>query len=361
MYKGARVAAVVPAHNEEALIARVIETMPPWVDFIVVVDDCSTDSTGDAVRGVGDPRVSLIRHEQNTGVGGAILTGHQVALDLGADVNVVMAGDGQMDPAFLPNLLDPVIEDGYGFAKANRFFSMDSFTGMPRHRIFGNVALSFATKLASGYWHLFDPQNGYTAVHRHALERLSFDRIARGYSFENDLLIHLNILRVPAVDVPIPACYGTELSGIRLRRVVPEMTSLLLRGFWKRFFYKYVLWSFSPIAMFLLFGLMLTSMGLLMGSWVVAHTLGTATASTGSVLLAVTPFLIGVNMIMYALMLDIQESPDTPVTAMGLPAHWTRAPLERRLMASRTHGPKPRFSAPEGNLGSGTGSLPAAS
>jgi glycosyltransferase involved in cell wall biosynthesis len=326
MFKGARIAAVVPAHNEAAHIGGVIATMPDVVDHIVIVDDCSTDDTARRAEAVGDPRVVVVRHEVNQGVGGAILTGHRRALDLGADVNVVMAGDGQMDPDYLTTLLNPIVEDGYGFAKANRFFAMSSFDGMPRHRIFGNVVLSFFTKLASGYWHLFDPQNGYTAIHREALQRLDFGRIARGYSFENDLLVHLNIMRVPAVDVPIPAIYGTEVSGIKLRRVIPEMLNLLVRGFWKRFFYKYVLWSFSPIALFLLTGLFLTLCGLAVGGWVIAHTLGPAEASTGSVLLAVTPFIIGVNMIMYALMLDIQESPDTPVTSYGLPRHWSPGP-----------------------------------
>ena len=326
MYKGARVAAVVPAHNEEAHIGRVIATMPDFVDEIVVVDDLSSDATAELAEAAGDSRVTVIRHERNLGVGGAILTGHRTALSLGADVNVVMAGDGQMDPRFLPTLLDPVVEDGYGFAKANRFFSMDSFAGMPRHRILGNIALSFATKAASGYWHLFDPQNGYTAIRREVLERLSLDRIARGYSFENDLLVHLNILRVPAVDVPIPAVYGSEISGIRLRRVIPEMSRLMFQGFWKRFFFKYVLWSFSPIALFLLSGLALVGFGLAVGAWVVAHTLGEPTASTGSVLLAVTPFLLGMNMIMFAVMMDMQESPDTPINAHGLTSRWARMP-----------------------------------
>lgn len=342
MYKGAIVAAVVPAHNEAMHIQRVIQTMPDVIDHIVVVDDCSSDATTELATAVGDPRVSVIRHPENTGVGGAILTGHKAAFALGADINVVMAGDGQMDPRFVTDLLEPIVEDGFGFAKADRFFSMDSFSGMPRHRVVGNIALSFATKLASGYWHLFDPQNGYTAIHRDTLERIPLDRIRHGYSFENDLLIHLNILRVPAVDVPIPAVYGDEVSGIRLRRVVPEIAGLLFHGFWKRFIYKYVLWSFSPIALFLLGGLSLTGFGLLVGAWVVAHTLGTATASTGSVLLAVTPFLLGMNMIMYALMLDIQESPDAPVTSRGMPARWATSSRESR------HVPAPRRSRRSG-------------
>jgi glycosyltransferase involved in cell wall biosynthesis len=335
MYESAVIAAVVPAYKEREHIARVILTMPAYVDHIVVVDDCSPDDTAEVARSTGDPRLTVIRREKNGGVGAAIVTGHRAARELGADVNVVMAGDGQMDPDYLGHLLEPVVLRGYGFAKANRFFSMTSFAGMPRLRLFGSVGLSFATKLASGYWHLFDPQNGYTALHRDALDRLSLDKLAGGYSFENDLLIQLNILRVPAIDVPIPAVYGTEVSGIRLRKVVPELMRLLVTGFWRRFFYKYVLWSFSPIALFMLSGLSLLLVSLVIGAWVVAHTLGEPVATTGSVLLAVTPFLLGVQLVLYALMLDIQESPDEPVTAASLPPGWTGTGLDLR----RPEGP----------------------
>ena len=183
MYKGAKVAAVVPAYREELMIATVVQTMPDYVDHIVIVDDCSPDNTSGAVEALGDPRVTLIRHEVNQGVGGAILTGHRAALELGSDVNVIMAGDAQMDPQYLPPLLDKVTDEGYGFAKANRFYSPESFDGMPRYRIFGNILLSFMTKLASGYWNLFDPQNGYTAIRTEVLRRLPLNRIAKRYSF----------------------------------------------------------------------------------------------------------------------------------------------------------------------------------
>jgi glycosyltransferase involved in cell wall biosynthesis len=330
MYHDAVIAAVVPAYKERNHIADVIRTMPDYVDHIVVVDDCSPDDTAEVAEATGDPRLTVVRRETNGGVGAAITTGHRVARHDDVDVGPELAGDGQMDPTYLPHLLDPVVLGGYGFAKANRFFSMSSFAGMPRVRIFGSVVLSFATKLASGYWHLFDPQNGYTALHREALDRLSMERLAGGYSFENDLLIQLNILRVPAIDVPIPAVYGTEISGIRLRKVVPELSRLLFVGFWRRFFYKYVLWSFSPVALFMLSGLALLTVSLVVGTWVVAHTLGEPVATTGSVLLAVTPFLLGVQLVLYALMLDIQESPDEPVTAAGLPPTWTGGSLPLR-------------------------------
>jgi glycosyltransferase involved in cell wall biosynthesis len=307
MYRDLTVAVVVPAHNESKLIGRVIQTCPELVDHIVVVDDCSPDDTSDAARAVGDPRLDLIRHEVNQGVGGSILTGHQRALELGADVMVVMAGDAQMDPEFLPALIDPIADGEAQFTKANRFYAYGSFTGMPKHRIFGNILMSFMTKAASGYWGLFDPLNGYTAVHRAALERLSFDRIAKRYDFENDLLIHLNILRVPARDVPIPAVYGEEVSGIRIGRVGFSMMRRLWRGFWHRIWRKYVVQSFSPVALMLFSGLAFVALGLAVGVFIIANTLGPPVASAGTVVLCVGPLLSGLHLLIFAMFLDIQE------------------------------------------------------
>ncbi|MFC8502036.1 glycosyltransferase family 2 protein [Pedococcus sp. NPDC057267] len=321
MYRGARVAAVVPAYKEERHIAQVITTMPELVDFIVVVDDCSPDGTSAAAAAVGDPRLHLIRHEVNRGVGGAIITAHRAALELGADIDVVMAGDAQMDPAHLPRLLDPVI-DGYGFAKANRFFSGESFAGMPPYRVFGNICLSFMTKFASGYWHVFDPQNGYTAIRADVLRRLPLDKVAARYSFENDLLIHLNILDVPIVDVPIPALYGTEVSSIRLTRVLPELLALLFGGFWRRVWWKYMVWSFSPVALLLVAGLLLLLLGAAVGVWLLANSVGDASPTAGSVMLAVVPFVLGVQSLLVALQLDIQASPSRPdLPRMGDPTN----------------------------------------
>lgn len=315
MYHGARIAAVVPAYKEEKMIGTVIETMPDFVDHIVIVDDSSPDATSEVVSAIASPRVSLIRHEVNKGVGGAIITGHRKALELGADVNVVMAGDAQMDPAFLPALLDRVTTDGYGFAKANRFFSPESFSGMPKYRVFGNIVLSFMTKLASGYWNLFDPQNGYTAVRAEVLKRVPLDHVSERYSFENDLLIHLNILQVPAVDVPIPAVYGEEVSSIKLRRVIPELISLLTGGFWRRIWYRYVLWSFSPIALLLVVGLVLFFFGLGVAIWVCFQIAASVVATAATVMLAALPLMIGTQMLISALQLDIQASPSTPTFA----------------------------------------------
>lgn len=344
MYKGLSVAVVVPAYNESALIGKTIGSMPDLVDHIIVVDDASADDTSAEAEAVGDPRLTLIRHRRNTGVGGAIVTGHHAALDLGADVSVVIGGDAQMDPVYLPDLLDPIAEEGVEFTKANRFFSRTSYAGMPRHRIFGSIVLSFMTKMASGYWHLFDPQNGYTAASRSALERVDLDGISQRYQFENDMLIHLNIADVWARDIPVPAVYGEEVSGMRMTKVVPAITGLLFRGFWRRILLKYVLYSFSPVALFLFAGLPLFLFGAGFGCWVLYEAMSDQVPSAATVMAATAPLLTGIHFLVNAMMLDIQESPDwnprrRPHRERGMA---TRATFGRRVPGDDTVAFPPR-------------------
>lgn len=310
MYRDLVVCVVVPAHNEEQLIATTIGTLPDWVDHVVLIDDKSTDATVERAEALGDPRLVVVRHEVNTGVGGAILDGHREAIRLEGSVSVVMAGDAQMDPEYLPALLDPIADGQVEFTKANRFASRRALQGMPRSRVLGSVVLSFMTKAASGYWNLFDPQNGYTAISRSALERLDLDLIATGYEFENDLLISCNIARVRARDVPIPARYGEEISGMRLTRVAPRIAGLLFRGFWRRMWFKYVIPSFSAVALLFFTGLALVLFGTAVGIWIVVNTLGPPQASAGTVLLCVGPLLTGMHFLVSALTLDIQSSND---------------------------------------------------
>ena len=314
MFHELRIAAVVPAYKEQEHIASVIATMPALVDHIIVVDDASPDATAERARQAADDRTVVVSLEKNQGVGGAILAGHRRALELGADVCVVMAGDGQMDPDFLPALLDPIVTGRALFTKANRFYGRGSFAGMPRTRVVGNIALSFLTKAASGYWHLFDPQNGYTAIHRDALDRLPWNQIAKRYDFENDLLINLNILRIPAVDVPVPARYGAEVSGMNLTTVGPRIAARLFRGFWTRIWWKYVLQSFSAVALLLFTGLALIFVGGTIGLWIIFQTLGPPIASAGTVLLCVAPLLSGLQLLLFAMLLDIQESDPRPTS-----------------------------------------------
>ena len=222
---------------------------------------------------------------------------------------VVMAGDGQMDPGYLPALLDPVVVGGYDFAKGNRFFSANSTRGMPLHRVLGNVGLTFMTKAATGYWNMFDPQNGYTAMSRRASSLINWDTIARDYSFENDVLAQLGLARCRIKDVDIPAVYGTEVSGIRLTSVIPSMLRTLSRAYVRRIWQQYVVRSFSPVAVLLFFGGLFSLWGVGFGLWVALASRGPEIASTGTVMLAVLPFLIGFQLLLAAFVLDILNSP----------------------------------------------------
>lgn len=307
MYRDVKVAVVVPAHNEERLIGQTISTMPGFVDRIIVVDDGSTDDTCKVAVSTGDARVDLLRLEKNGGVGAATVAGHRRALEGDYDVVALMDGDAQMDPDYLGPLLDPIVDGEAQFTKANRFFGPGTFSGMPRHRIVGNILLSFLTKAASGYWNLFDPQNGFTAMHRRALERLPLERLAAGYDYENDVLIQLNVLRVPARDVPVPARYGQETSGMRLTSVGPRILARLWRGFWYRMWWKYVLQSFSAVALFFFTGLAAVGVGLAFGLYAILDSLGPPAATPGTVLLSVAPMLTGVHLLIMAMWLDIQE------------------------------------------------------
>jgi glycosyltransferase involved in cell wall biosynthesis len=309
MYKGLSIAVVVPAFNEEDLIIKTVGSMPPLVDRVIVVDDASTDATAERALASGDPRLDLVRHGRNMGVGGAIVSGHRRAIALDADVAVVMAGDAQMDPAYLPDLLDPIADDDYAFTKADRFFGFDSFKSMPRHRVVGNIVVGFLAKASTGYWNLFDPLNGYTATRTDALARLPLERIRTDYAFECDILVYLNTIRARALDVPVPALYGDERSGIRLFRDAAKLLLSLFRGFWRRIIWRYVLWSFSPVAIFLFAGLALVAWAVGFGAWVVYETIGEPEASTATVLMSVGPLLVGINLLIVATVLDIFETP----------------------------------------------------
>lgn len=312
MYKGNRITVVVPAYNEESLIGPTLAGLPDFVDMVIVVDDASRDATAERAREVTrvDTRVSVIVHEQNTGVGGAVVDGYKAAIANGSDIAAVMAGDNQMPPEHLHELIDAIIERGYDVAKGNRFLaSQASLDTMPRYRFVGNIILTILTKAASGYWTIFDSQNGYYAVRTATLRRMNLDRIALRYDLENSMLINLNIIDARVTDVAIPPVYGEEVSSIRLWKVLPRMMLTLVRGFFQRMYRKYVLYNFHPIALFLFSGLVMMFWGLLFGLWTAVQSIGEDTASTGTVMLSVLPFLMGFQFVLSALVLDIQNEP----------------------------------------------------
>jgi len=266
MIEGKRVAVVVPAFQEEHLIAETLGGIPDFVDRIVVVDDASPDGTAAAARAVGDARVEVIVHERNGGVGAAIVTGYLRAREERIDVTCVMAADNQMDPAELATLVGPVARGEVDYTKANRLITGEAWTLIPRSRYLGNAVLSLLTKIASGYWHVADSQAGYTALSLAALDRLDLERIYRRYGFPNDMLVHLNVVSASVRDVPSRPIYGVgERSGIRIHYVAPRIAWLLFKGFWWRMKEKYVIRDFHPLVFFYVLGTLMTVLGLALG------------------------------------------------------------------------------------------------
>ncbi|MFP5264528.1 MAG: glycosyltransferase family 2 protein [Blastocatellia bacterium] len=310
MYKGHRITTVLPAHNEARHIGGVVRTMPDFVDSIIVVDDCSKDDTFEVASNCGDDRVIAIRTPSNQGVGGAVVLGYRKGLEINSDILVKMDGDGQMDPTYLSSLLDCLIEHNYDYAKGNRFLAGESLAFMPKHRLVGNIILTFMTKLASGYWHVFDPQNGYTAIKSAALLRLNLEAMHRRFFFENDMLIHLNFFDFRVKDVSIPARYGEEVSDLNPFKISVTFPLLLLRRFFYRVYQKYVLRDFSPIALFLFLGLILAGWGALFGIylWIESQFTHQLTP-TGTIMLSLLPLILGFQLLLQAVVLDIQETP----------------------------------------------------
>ena len=266
MVEGKRVAVVVPAFEEELLVADTLRRTPDCVHRGVGDHPHSSDSTAEKARATRDQRLEVIRHEQNLGVGGAIVTGYARCRELGVDVTCVMAADNQMDPVELQSLVLPVARGEVEYAKANRLVSGEAWTLIPRARYLGNAALSLLTKIASGYWHVADSQAGYTAISLEALRRLDLERLYRRYGFPNDMLVHLNVQKARVRDVPSRPVYGVgEQSGIRIHRVAPRIAWLLLKGFWWRMTQKYVIRDFHPLVFFYALGGLMTLVGLLLG------------------------------------------------------------------------------------------------
>ena len=261
MYKGKMIGVVVPAYNEEKLIGRVVETMPGYIDKIIIVDDCSQDRTNDIAaqyREAQPEQVVLLQHSTNRGVGGAISTGYIWCRDNDIDIAVVMAGDAQMDPEDLDNLLDPIAGGEADYTKGNRLFTGEAWKIIPRWRYLGNSALSLLTKIASGYWHVADSQSGYTAINSKALKLINWQAMYPRYGQPNDLLVRLNVYNLRVKDVPIQPVYNIgEKSGIKPLAVIPRLSFLLTKMFLWRMYHKYIIRDFHPLVFFYLlsFGL----------------------------------------------------------------------------------------------------------
>jgi glycosyltransferase involved in cell wall biosynthesis len=313
MLEGKTVAVVVPAYNEELLLPSTLAQIPPFVDRIYVVDDASKDATVGRAHSVAadDPRIAVIAHERNAGVGAAIVTGYKRAIADRIDVVCVMAADNQMEPDDLAKLVLPVARGELDYAKANRLFTGQAWELIPRYRYLGNAVLSLLTKIASGYWHVADSQSGYTATALPMLEQIELDRMYPRYGFPNDMLVSLNIWNARVRDIPSRPIYDVgERSGIRLRKVVPTISWLLLKGFWRRLWQKYVVRDFHPLVFFYLLGLAMSVTGFGLGvAEVVLRILGNQVTAASIVLVALL-LISGSQFTLFAMWFDMESNKD---------------------------------------------------
>lgn len=309
MLEGKRIGVVVPAYNEEKLIGRVIETMPNFVDSIIVIDDASQDGTVEKVccyQSRMNGRLILCRHEINQGVGGAIATGYKWCRDQEIDVAVVMAGDAQMDPADLSILLDPVVAGEVDYTKGNRLFTGDAWNAIPRVRYLGNSIMSLLTKIASGYWHVADSQSGYTAINLKALKAIDWDQMYKRYGQPNDLLVRLNIYNFQVRDVPINPIYNIgEKSGIKPLRMIPKLSVLLFKLFLFRMFQKYVIRDFHPLLFFYVLGGVLFPIGFVFGMYLFIKRLVIGPIADTSALFAAFLVIMGLQFLFFAMWFDM--------------------------------------------------------
>ena len=310
MYRDRTIAVVVPAYNEELLIADTLLSVPAFVDRIYAVNDASRDRTQAVIEETAkqDPRIIPLQHEKNRGVGAAIVSGYKRALAENMSIAVVMAGDNQMDPLLMESFIGPVIENKADYTKGNRLLSPEYRKGMSRWRFFGNTVLTFMTKFSSGYWKLMDPQNGYTAISRRALERINLDRIYPQYGYCNDLLVKLNVFGFRVMDVEMPARYGRETSKIKYGSYIGKVSWLLTRDFFYRLRMKYIVLSFHPLVIFYLFGMALTLAGLVAGLYTAYFVLVDNGPLFIRGVLSLLIFALGMQFLSFALMFDIQEN-----------------------------------------------------
>lgn len=315
MYRDQRIGVIVPAYNEERQIDLVLGTMPEFVDSIIVVDDCSTDATmarSEAWRPRLRDRLTVTQNPRNIGVGGAITTGLRKALEQDLDVAVVMAGDGQMDPADLPAILEPLVSGKADFSKANRLFSGQAWQKTPRVRYLGNAFLSLLTKIASGYWQVADSQAGYTAISKRALASLELDKLHPRYAYENSILIQLNIRNWRVQDVALEPRYGIgEKSSMRILKVIPDISWLLVRGFLDRMFEKYVIRDFHPLVFFYFIGAVLLVFGFALGVVEIVLRVTSDQVSAASVVLVALLMISGLQLLLFGMWFDMEYNRTT--------------------------------------------------
>lgn len=310
-----RLAVVIPCYRVCETVIDVIARIPPEVAKIYCIDDACPEHSGNHIAATcQDDRVSVIQHGRNRGVGGAVLTGYLRSFDDDIDIVVKIDGDGQMDPELLPSIVGPIVRGEADYTKGNRFYAPEALAGMPLIRLVGNAMLSFLTKLSSGYWMIFDPTNGYTAIHTSLLAHLPIDKIAHDYFFESDMLFRLNIIRAVVTDVPMAARYRGETSSLKVGRMIGPFGWRHFRNFLKRIAYNYYLRDFHVASVELVIGILSLGFGGTVGlaEWVEHAKAGTATP-TGTIMLVALSILVGVQMLLAFLNYDVQSVPRRPV------------------------------------------------
>jgi dolichol-phosphate mannosyltransferase len=316
------IAVVIPSYRVAGRILGVLGGIGPEVTWIYVVDDACPEQSGAIVESeCRDPRVRVLRHSINEGVGAATMTGYRAALADGADVVVKLDGDGQMPPDRIAALVEPLLRGEADYVKGNRFYDPRALAQMPRARLVGNAALSFMSKLSSGYWNLFDPTNGFTAIHSRVIGALPLEKVSRRYFFESDLLFHLNIVRAVVREIPMEARYGDERSGVRLSSAVVEFGLKHAANVARRVFYNYFLRDFSIASLQLVLGSALSVFGFWVGvvQWSRSIASGEP-ATSGTVMLAALPIVLGFQLLLAFVAYDIQNVPRQPVHRDVLPA-----------------------------------------
>lgn len=306
-----KIAVVIPCYKVKSYILSVIVSIGMEVSMIYIVDDACPENSGKYVEENSiDSRIKVIYHPVNQGVGGAVLTGYLAAINDGATVVVKLDGDGQMNADLIPNLVAPILAGEADYTKGNRFFDLEKIQQMPKIRLFGNAILSLMTKLSSGYWNLFDPTNGFTAIHANIIQHLPIKKISQRYFFETDMLFRLNLLRAVIIDVPMDAKYSNEVSNLKISKILGEFLFKHIRNFMKRIFYNYYLRDLSLASIELPLGLLLFMFGVIFGGshWLFASHAGNSTPA-GTVMLAALPILMGLQLILAFLGYDIASVP----------------------------------------------------
>ena len=310
-----RIAVAIPCHRVTQHVLEVIRQIPPEVVCIYAVDDACPDHSGQWItQHCTDPRVKVLTHEKNQGVGGAVMTGYRQAISDGMDIVVKIDGDGQMNPALLPLFVRPIRAGVADYTKGNRFFRPESLRGMPAIRLIGNAGLSFMTKLSCGYWSIMDPTNGYTAIHTSLLKELPLDKIEKRYFFETDMLFRLNTLRAVVKDVPMDSVYADETSGLSVSKVLPEFLSKHISRLGRRYFYNYFLRDFNLGSIYSIFAALFLLGGSIFGAvhWIQAIASGEP-ATSGTVMLAALPIFIGMQFLIAFLHHDVSSVPNEPL------------------------------------------------